>query len=828
MSLFGDPPSAILLSAPPPNKPSKKSPQGTLVDFWSKFTSKHPGKVTSIFPRSLYATVVVPGRQQGLKSARNAAESYEAAAKECRTRVNRIVLECRRTNERFTDPDFDIEHDEYNNCLNGLVQSYPPTASANAAGPPNVSSYDLKTSLQTLVQSQMLGADGRVPIDVGALGRFVGQDGGVVDEGEGGSGSRYDPGSVHRVDWIFPSPQFTVGGFSSMATIAHRKDLMEKVCVKYDEDCQECGVYGFVFQRDGGWVPVVVDDNLYLKEQDFDYYGDIYDPTGKKARKHRRDMQTGADALYFARCDDQNETWLPILEKAYAKVHGDYAAINGGWPGEAVEDMTGGVTTTIASNRVLSKHRLWKELSNKDGEFVFALAAMGTGWDNTRSGLALGHAYSILDAREEPTEDLLEKKRLVKIRNPWGERAWNGLGEWNGPWSDGSREWTSYWLKKMGHTFGDDGVFWMEYGDMLETFMFLHRTRLFDERWTVVQQWTSTNVSWLTGYLQTKFVIEVKKAGVVVIVLTQLDDRYFQGLEGQYWFELHFLLREIGSPTGEHVCRVRPVHSWENRSVSCEVELEPGNYEVLPKIAATRNENKSPVEEVVKEYADRNPQKLRQVGMQYDLAHAKGGVVDEDEALEKEEKKDKLRAKQKKAMGQAASAMEKAAEAMKEMSGGDKKGSTDVKSDEEKKSGADSDKQSVEKQTTSAETKGAEKPSEAQATTESRDPSDEATRQTEAPKEANALVEPQPQPEEVKVEGPAVDVQEESEESDSEDSSGDEDDAEGPTSPWNAVCVLGLRVYARDPDVSIKLVKPTEKDENTSLMTEGQPAGATM
>jgi hypothetical protein len=386
----------------------------------------------------------------------------------------------------------------------------------------------------------------------------------------------------------------------------------------------------------------------------------------------------------------------------------------------------------------------------------------------------------------------------------------------------------------MGHTFGDDGVFWMEYSDMLETFMFLHRTRLFDERWTVVQQWTSTNVAWVTGYLQAKFEIEVKKAGVVIIVLTQLDDRYFQGLEGQYWFELHFILQEVGSQIGDHICRVRPVHKWENRSVSCEVELEPGKYEVLPKISATRNEGKKPVEEVVKEYVDNNPQKLRQVGMQYDLAHAKGGVVDEDDALEKKKLKDKKkreesnkkrRANKKKAIGEAAKAIEKAAEAMKEIAVSDNKESADAKTDE-KKAKADNEKKGDAKQD-SSEAKETDKPTAAEPTSELQK-SVGAAQQTEAPKEADAKVELKP--EEVKTEETAADddAPEEDVESDTEDESEDEGDDQGPTSPWNAVCVLGLRVYARDPEVSIKLVKPTEKDENTSLTVEGQPAGATM
>lgn len=59
---------------------------------------------------------------------------------------------------------------------------------------------------------------------------------------------------------------------------------------------------------------------------------------------------------------------------------------------------------------------------------------------------------------------------------------------------------------------------------MLETFKYLHRTRLFDDKWTVVQQWNSCDISWFTGFLRTKFVFEVKKAGVLVLVLAQVRD----------------------------------------------------------------------------------------------------------------------------------------------------------------------------------------------------------------------------------------------------------------------------------------------------------------
>lgn len=108
-------------------------------------------------------------------------------------------------------------------------------------------------------------------------------------------------------------------------------------------------------------------------------------------------------------------------------------------------------------------------------------------------------------------------------RNPWGKRANAAMGEWTGPWADGSREWTPYWMDKLKHTFGDDGLFWMSYEDLLKRFALLDRTRLFDEDWTVVQHWTSVSVAWVTGYLNTKFSVEIKKAGPTVFVLCQVS-----------------------------------------------------------------------------------------------------------------------------------------------------------------------------------------------------------------------------------------------------------------------------------------------------------------
>ncbi|KAL4787686.1 hypothetical protein BJX76DRAFT_285250 [Aspergillus varians] len=569
---------------------ARQAPQENLKQFWEQFNSRFPGKVYTVLPDNPYARSKAARLPKGIIKGQDAGKSYEQAQKECVRAVDRIAKECRRLNQKYSDPHFDIEMDlktGSRNCLDGLQE-------------PN-------------------------------------------DE--------MRPRGVKRVTEIFENPQFYVNGptasdvrqgrdgdcwfMAALGTMGNKKGLIDKICVRRDE---QVGVYGFVFYRDGDWQQCIVDDKLYLRAADYDESIDerpIWDDINRNdsEEEYRKVWQTGSRALYFAQCVDENETWLPLLEKAYAKAHGDYSAIEGGFVGEAVEDLTGGVTSDILTNNILDKDKFWnEELMQVNKEFLFGcgtglfsnwLSPNRPGPPRDRKGISENHSYSIMDVKE------IDGVRLVKLRNPWGKK------EWNGPWSDGSEQWTPQWMEKLDHKFGNDGFFWISYKDLLKKYQHFDRTRLFGPEWTVTQQWTSLSVPWSADYHTTKFKVNVTKPGPIIFVLSQLDKRYFKGLSGEYEFVLKFRLQK----EGEDDYIVRSVNnSLISRSTNAEVCLEPGSYHILMKITAYRTGSES-TDEAVRRLAPTQREKLVQIGLSYDLAHAKGIVIEtEAEKQEREER----------------------------------------------------------------------------------------------------------------------------------------------------------------------------------------------
>ena len=152
-----------------------------------------------------------------------------------------------------------------------------------------------------------------------------------------------------------------------------------------------------------------------------------------------------------------NELWVLLLEKAYAKLIGSYDALRSGWSYEAMIDLTGSPYDCIRFDdedvqKQIIDGSLWGFIKSSDvmghilsasvqGEYVGA----GGGVDMIKggegvgmivdecTGLLPGCTYTILRARETVYGD-----RLLEIRNPWCSKGM----EWTGDWGDKSPLWT--------------------------------------------------------------------------------------------------------------------------------------------------------------------------------------------------------------------------------------------------------------------------------------------------------------------------------------------------------------------------------------------------
>lgn len=215
------------------------------------------------------------------------------------------------------------------------------------------------------------------------------------------------------------------------------------------------GIFRFRFWRFGRWVEVVIDDRL---------------PT------------SGGELIFCRPGQKGNVFWCSLLEKAYAKLIGNYEALDGGSTAEALIDFTGGVSEAISleeNNKTdEEKKKLFKSLMKAHSRASLISAAIRPSSSQAfeevlASGLVTGHAYSVTAIKNINLHSGLlslfrtHKLRLIRLRNPWGS------GEWKGAWSDTSEEWKKVSRRereKLGVTVDDDGEFWMSWDDFCSHF----------------------------------------------------------------------------------------------------------------------------------------------------------------------------------------------------------------------------------------------------------------------------------------------------------------------------------------------------------------------
>ena len=444
---------------------------------------------------------------------------------------------------------------------------------------------------------------------------------------------------------------------AALVSVAAKPGLMQRLCVARDE---AVGVYGFVFFRDGTWIPEIVDDRLFIHVSDGDdlFVGKYVDERQTRSTfnnsnditKLRESLQKGGEALYFSRCRESQDTWLPLIEKAFAKAHGDYGSLHGGWVGEGTEDLTGGVSINLAPSDIMNKSLLWEQLMQVNDTYLFA----GGAFHYKEAGSFGKHAYAVLQAVEHKKLRLLKIRYapsflpiflplssptlLTYIRNPWGNNK--STENFDGPFNHKFEEWNAELVEQLKFDFKDPGVFWVTLDNFLRYFDSIQRTRLFDEKWTLTQQWTSVNVpAGAVTYLDTSFQMSLSHPGPVVIVLAQPDVSYFKGLQGRYTYCLHFRVYNTKDRT-KYLARSMHVSSGNyvnTRSVSVDLDLEAGNYNISIKIEPSRAHYRT-AESVIESEAPYRKQKLLQIGRNFELAHAKGKLREKEQEIRRQKK----------------------------------------------------------------------------------------------------------------------------------------------------------------------------------------------
>ncbi|XP_024122541.1 calpain-5 [Oryzias melastigma] len=374
---------------------------------------------------------------------------------------------------------------------------------------------------------------------------------------------------------------------AASSCLALKPHLWKKVIPDWEEQDWDpkrpenyAGIFHFRFWVFGQWTDVVVDDRL----------------------------PTVDGRLIYCHSNSKREFWSALLEKAYAKLNGCYESLKGGQTGDAVVDFSGAVFEVINLDKEISDQdqiNLFEKLRRvyKCGGIISCGIEAEPHKTEARlaNGLVMGHAYAVTAVKRvrighgQGAHSRTEAIPMIRMRNPWGEK------EWNGPWSDSSREWSRIGHAErhsLGLTVEDDGEFWMSFRDWCRNFsdadvchIFTSSRALHFGKWIRhddPQRNRSGGRNKKTYLQNPQFVFDVTKEMEVLITLQQKDRRIHKKTgHGQnlvigfkvFEVELNREDRMHRLPSREPVGYARFIDS---RSVFLRSNLPRGRYIVIP------------------------------------------------------------------------------------------------------------------------------------------------------------------------------------------------------------------------------------------------------
>ena len=279
----------------------------------------------------------------------------------------------------------------------------------------------------------------------------------------------------------------------------------------------------------------------------------------------------------FSRSVDQ-ELWVMLLEKAWAKLYGSYRYIQAGFPEEALHDLTGAPINKISlKQRNFNPEETWNYLLWASKKEYAMVASSNPGSDSQKSvsGVVQGHAYTFLNAIHLNNDDHFE--RIVQLRNPWGKV------EFKGKWSDGDYAWTNvaeYLKKEIGYEDNqEDGIFFMSFEDFVKEFRTLTIAEINDNASYVYE---SQHDAACEGVY---FTIEVGESGTYSFHIDKTPERtYERDRCNKFRYpESKLEIRKVDERRVEYLGGTIS----SQRTLYKSYDLKPGKYVALAKIAAS-------------------------------------------------------------------------------------------------------------------------------------------------------------------------------------------------------------------------------------------------
>ncbi|XP_077285605.1 calpain-1 catalytic subunit-like isoform X2 [Arctopsyche grandis] len=375
---------------------------------------------------------------------------------------------------------------------------------------------------------------------------------------------------------------------AAASSLALTPRFLERV-VPPDQDFEEnySGMFRFRFWHFGEWKEVLVDDRL---------------PTFR-------------GRLIYLHSSTTTEFWASLMEKAYAKLYGNYENLSSGSTTRSLQDLTGGIVQSFGLSHQ-DRYLTFQVLNSAVPRSSLLIATITPDKEKRqlrlRNGLLTHHAYSVTG--------------LARVRGQGGEtplvrlRGARGRGHWAGAWSAGSWEWQGLSDRDrelLSVRVTNDGEFWMSFEDFSKHFTQLELVHVGPDDWMSEpalhskQPWRAVLARrrWRAGYnagggpqyiettaMNPQFHVQIPRANsnkchVVVSVTQYYDTRPPEDKNGRkkplvaIGFAVYEVPHSMPRLTPHFVADQKPL-DVTNHSVAREVvtffTLPPGDYIVVP------------------------------------------------------------------------------------------------------------------------------------------------------------------------------------------------------------------------------------------------------